>query len=168
MCSVGATEHNLTNWDISNPKQVDFVSILSRLLFTNLSQLCSISRSEKTMLPLLRNALLTVAQRATRQMNLVNSFHLLAKQTTANLPHSLPTLERNVLIPSVPNLVQSCGFKVMRRVRRRCKDCYFVRREERMYVICKTHPRHKQMSVVPDVKNTWILSHATQSKVRPW
>lgn len=62
----------------------------------------------------------------------------------------------------------SCGFKVKGRLRRRCKDCYFVRRQERLYIICPTHPRHKQMSMVKDPKNTWILTHATQSKIRPW
>ncbi|CAK1586179.1 unnamed protein product [Parnassius mnemosyne] len=61
-----------------------------------------------------------------------------------------------------------CGFKVKGRVRRRCKSCYFVFRDQRKYVICPEHPRHKQMAMKPKPHNTWILTHASQSPVRPW
>lgn len=117
------------------------------------------------MFSVLRNALLNVAKRVTHQSNILtsSSFHLLARQ---NIKNSI--VQPNLLVPVVQNIVPCCGFKVMGKVRRRCKDCYLVRRNERMFVICKTHPRHKQMSMVKDPKNTWILSHATQSKVRPW
>jgi large subunit ribosomal protein L36 len=67
-----------------------------------------------------------------------------------------------------PLLTQTCGFKVKGRLRRRCKDCYFVMKDERLLVLCKTHPRHKQMAMQKKPKNTWILTHATQSKVRPF
>lgn len=91
------------------------------------------------------------------------SYHIF--DTVRNTQQTLPS---NLLtIPKI-NIIQTCGFKVKGLVRRRCKDCYFVRRQERLYVICKTHRRHKQMSVVKDERNTWILSHATQGKVRPW
>jgi len=73
-----------------------------------------------------------------------------------------------LLTPKVPILLSSCGFKVKKKLKRRCKDCYFVVRHGRVFVICKTHPRHKQMSMkAPDEVN-WILTHATQSPVRPW
>lgn len=62
----------------------------------------------------------------------------------------------------------SCGFKLKRVLKRRCKDCYFVVRENRLHVICKTHPRHKQMAIVKPEKSNWILTHATQSPVRPY
>uniref|UniRef100_A0A182NWS0 Ribosomal protein n=1 Tax=Anopheles dirus TaxID=7168 RepID=A0A182NWS0_9DIPT len=70
--------------------------------------------------------------------------------------------------PAVPLLSLVSGFKVKGRLKRRCKDCYFVMRQERLYVICKTHPRHKQMSMKKHERNTWILTDATQSKVRAW
>uniref|UniRef100_A0A182P6C0 Ribosomal protein n=1 Tax=Anopheles epiroticus TaxID=199890 RepID=A0A182P6C0_9DIPT len=70
--------------------------------------------------------------------------------------------------PPVPFLNFVCGFKVKGRLKRRCKDCYFVMRQERLYVICKTHPRHKQMSMKKHDHNTWILTDATQGKVRAW
>lgn len=69
---------------------------------------------------------------------------------------------------SSPMLQQTAGFKLKRVLKRRCKDCYFVVRENRMHIICKTHPRHKQMAIQKPAKSTWILTHATQSPVRPW
>lgn len=81
----------------------------------------------------------------------------------------LTSINKNRLLAITTPLVnQSCGFKVKGRLKRRCKDCYFVVREERTYVICKTHPRHKQMSMKADEDKSWILTHATQSKVRPF
>lgn len=38
----------------------------------------------------------------------------------------------------------SAGMKVKVVLRRRCKDCFIVRRRGRLYVCCKTNPRHKQ------------------------
>uniref|UniRef100_A0AAG5DC30 Ribosomal protein n=1 Tax=Anopheles atroparvus TaxID=41427 RepID=A0AAG5DC30_ANOAO len=78
---------------------------------------------------------------------------------------TVPQLLRPTTVPLL-NLVS--GFKVKGRLKRRCKDCYFVMRQERLYVICKTHPRHKQMSMKKHDRNTWILTDATQSKTRAW
>lgn len=72
------------------------------------------------------------------------------------------------LTPFSPVINLSCGFKVKGHVRRRCKSCYIVIRDERVYNICPKYPRHKQMSMKPKPHNTWILTHATQSRVRPW
>ncbi|XP_044736316.1 uncharacterized protein LOC123298390 [Chrysoperla carnea] len=92
-------------------------------------------------------------------------FHLLSiSQPQTNLLNK----NCNLLQPTVPNLIFNCGFKVKGRLRRRCKDCYYVRRKERLYIICETHPRHKQMSMIKKEHNTWMLSHATQSKIRPF
>lgn len=60
------------------------------------------------------------------------------------------------------------GMKQKGRLRRRCKGCYFVMRQERLYVMCKTHPRHKQMAMKKRDKNTWLLTDATQSPQRAW
>ncbi|XP_042362387.1 39S ribosomal protein L36, mitochondrial [Plectropomus leopardus] len=41
--------------------------------------------------------------------------------------------------------IQPCaGMKTKSALKRRCKDCFFVRRRGRLFVFCKTHPRHKQ------------------------
>ncbi|NXP77245.1 RM36 protein, partial [Ramphastos sulfuratus] len=36
------------------------------------------------------------------------------------------------------------GLKTKTSLKRRCKDCFLVRRRGRLYIICKTNPRHKQ------------------------
>lgn len=38
----------------------------------------------------------------------------------------------------------SAGMKTKSSLRRRCKDCFFVLRRGRLFVFCKTNPRHKQ------------------------
>lgn len=38
----------------------------------------------------------------------------------------------------------SAGMKTKSSLKRRCKDCFFVVRRGRLFVYCKTHPRHKQ------------------------
>ncbi|NWU58754.1 RM36 protein, partial [Dromas ardeola] len=47
------------------------------------------------------------------------------------------------LPPAGPPLFPA-GLKTKTSLRRRCKDCYIVRRRGRLYVYCKTNPRHKQ------------------------
>ncbi|KAF7285904.1 hypothetical protein GWI33_009377 [Rhynchophorus ferrugineus] len=95
-------------------------------------------------------------------INSIAGFHAITSPTISQI------CKNTFLKPITPAIIPNCGFKVVGKVRRRCKDCYFVRRQERMYVICRTHRRHKQMSMVKREKNTWILTHATQSKIRPW
>ncbi|KAH8278214.1 hypothetical protein KR044_002551 [Drosophila immigrans] len=72
----------------------------------------------------------------------------------------------DLLSPLNTIVQQVAGFKVKGRLKRRCKDCYVVVREERGYVICPTHPRHKQMSMKKRDYKSWLLTHATQSKER--
>lgn len=38
----------------------------------------------------------------------------------------------------------SAGMKTKSALKRRCKDCFVVRRRGALFVFCKTHPRHKQ------------------------
>jgi large subunit ribosomal protein L36 len=83
------------------------------------------------------------------------------------IPQTL-NMPKQLLSPIVPTLVPSCGFKVVGKPKKRCKDCYKVVRDQRLYVICKTKPRHKQMSMKKDEDKTWILTHATMGPKRPW
>lgn len=93
-----------------------------------------------------------------------------ASREAHTLAQSATRLEmaKLILVPNNTNILSMCGFKVKGFLKRRCKDCYFIMRQNRLHVLCKTHPRHKQMQVQKKEKNTLILSHATQSKVRPW
>ena len=83
------------------------------------------------------------------------------------IPKAL-NMPKQLLTPFVPTLVPNCGFKVVGKLKKRCKDCYKVVRQERTYIICKTKPRHKQMSMKKDEDKTWILTSATMGPKRPW
>ncbi|KAM6411847.1 large ribosomal subunit protein bL36m [Pluvialis apricaria] len=45
-------------------------------------------------------------------------------------------------LPGPPAFI--AGLKTKTSLKRRCKDCYIVRRRGRLYIYCKTNPRHKQ------------------------
>ncbi|NXD81767.1 RM36 protein, partial [Halcyon senegalensis] len=49
-------------------------------------------------------------------------------------------------VPPPPGLLPPplAGLKTKTTLKRRCKDCFIVRRRGRLYVCCKTNPRHKQ------------------------
>lgn len=74
------------------------------------------------------------------------------------------------VLPSVNtlSLIPSRGFKVFGKVRRRCKDCYFVTRDQRMYNLCKTYPKHKQISFRKPDKFYYILTGVQQKRTREW
>ena len=106
----------------------------------------------------------TVLQSATR------NFSLFAKPPlTINAPKAIaPPAPSSILQPAGIFFNIQRGMKVFGRVRRRCKDCYLVVRQGRLYNMCKTHPRHKQAAKVQKEKYTWIITDATQSKRRAW
>lgn len=84
-------------------------------------------------------------------------------------PLALPQPTQPLLsVLNTSQLMQTCGFKVKVKLRKRCKDCYFTVRKGRKMVLCNTHPRHKLKERQKQKHNTWILTHATQSKIRPW
>lgn len=132
----------------------------------------------------LQSAVRLIGSRQIRAMGLelipsliVNGTRTLGYHGLARMPNALASSSAiatslrpgmQLLTAVLPTLSSACGFKVKGHLKRRCKDCYFVMRQERLYVICKTHPRHKQMSMKPPEKKTWILTHATQCPDRPW
>jgi len=74
----------------------------------------------------------------------------------------------NFLQPILPVYNSICGLKTKGRLQLRCKDCYIVARKERWFVMCKKHPRHKQIQIKKREYKTWIITSASQSKVRGW
>ncbi|XP_070702995.1 large ribosomal subunit protein bL36m [Pempheris klunzingeri] len=96
------------------------------------------------------------------QLNLTLSSMCLRTITTAPRTLLLPSARiSSVLPPSrgpsahcAPSLLGQCqhlacsqpsaGMKTKTALKRRCKDCFFVRRRGHMFVFCKTNPRHKQ------------------------
>ncbi|KAF7461742.1 large ribosomal subunit protein bL36m isoform X2 [Marmota monax] len=47
-------------------------------------------------------------------------------------------------VPLPPLPQPAAGFKTKAVLKKRCKDCYLVKRRGRWFVYCKTNPRHKQ------------------------
>ena len=69
-----------------------------------------------------------------------------------------------MMIPSLPLLTPhliSRGMKWVAHPKKRCKDCYFVVKDEVKYVMCLKHARHKQGTKRGPLKLTWIMTHAT-------
>lgn len=83
-------------------------------------------------------------------------------------PIQSPINTRPLLAVQPALYVPSCGFKVVGKVKRRCKECYMIVRHERLYNLCKAKPRHKQMSMKAKEDKSWILTHATQGPKRAW
>lgn len=44
----------------------------------------------------------------------------------------------------LPGPPPAAGFKTKGVLRKRCRDCYRVKRRGRWFIYCKTNPRHKQ------------------------
>uniref|UniRef100_A0A3B5QRV3 Ribosomal protein n=1 Tax=Xiphophorus maculatus TaxID=8083 RepID=A0A3B5QRV3_XIPMA len=71
--------------------------------------------------------------------------------TTPAPPNLITPLPSSVLpVQGAPSLLRlpgaqpSAGMKTKSALKKRCKDCFFVRRRGRLFVFCKTNPRHKQ------------------------
>uniref|UniRef100_A0A8C4SJ29 Ribosomal protein n=1 Tax=Erpetoichthys calabaricus TaxID=27687 RepID=A0A8C4SJ29_ERPCA len=44
----------------------------------------------------------------------------------------------------LPHAQQLAGMKTKSALKKRCRDCFFVKRRGRLFVFCKSNPRHKQ------------------------
>uniref|UniRef100_A0A0R3TDW7 Large ribosomal subunit protein bL36m n=1 Tax=Rodentolepis nana TaxID=102285 RepID=A0A0R3TDW7_RODNA len=47
------------------------------------------------------------------------------------------------------------NYKTEERLRLRCRDCFFERRDNRLYVECKTHARHRQAQIMSEPRTPW-------------
>lgn len=101
---------------------------------------------------------------------LAHKIHHMCDRQRLNLTANNP-LNHNtsVLLQSITPMHNSiCGLKTRGILQLRCKDCYYVSRRERLYVMCKSFPRHKQVQMKKREYKTWILTWASTSKVRGW
>lgn len=106
----------------------------------------------------------------TIQSELTRKIHYICdKQKFNYLSSSLSIHNTSFLLqPILPIYNLIYGLKTKGCLQLRCKDCYFLCKNERWYVMCKTHPRHKQVKMKKREYKTWILTWASQSKVRGW
>ncbi|KAG0414458.1 hypothetical protein HPB47_008402 [Ixodes persulcatus] len=87
------------------------------------------------------------------ELQQVRSFSILSKINVCNVLASAS--------PSAPIQIPVRTFKDMDVLTKRCKDCYFKKDDDRWYVLCKTHGRHKQRQRLPDKRHFWIVTHRT-------
>jgi len=99
-------------------------------------------------------------------MNILKN--LLQKTFRPSMINNAPLILSTIPLGNVQSLIPSRGFKVFGKVRKRCKDCYFVTRDQRMYNLCKTYQKHKQMSIRHTDKAYYILTGVQQKKRREW
>ncbi|KAL7306583.1 hypothetical protein TKK_0001272 [Trichogramma kaykai] len=76
--------------------------------------------------------------------------------------------ETQFLTPIIPQFNQVCGMKQRGKPQLRCKGCFYVAKEGRLFVYCRLKPRHKQMSMQKSFKYRRILTFAYQKKERDW
>ncbi|KAM0731369.1 Large ribosomal subunit protein bL36m [Formica fusca] len=106
----------------------------------------------------------TVQNILVRRIHYICDRQKLRYSLNSDFSHDTPSFLRPVL----PIYNSVCGLKMRGRLQLRCKDCYFVCRKERWYVMCKTHPRHKQVQMKKRDYKTWILTSASQKPIRGW
>lgn len=68
----------------------------------------------------------------------------ICSQNVKSVPFQSEPLQNLNLNAVSTSLNQIREYKVKTRLRKRCKSCFFVWRNGRLYVECKEHPRHKQ------------------------
>ncbi|XP_012275726.1 uncharacterized protein LOC105697199 [Orussus abietinus] len=93
---------------------------------------------------------------------LSSTLHLTQCKTSNMVQHN------GLLKPVLPLVNSNCGMKIKGKPELRCKDCYFVMRDAKLYVMCRTYPRHKQMRLYPSERKTRILTYACQRPKREW
>ena len=87
-----------------------------------------------------------------------NGYKTLCSIITRQPDPMIPTLSvtgsntSRFLAPSQVFSIQTCEYKVRRKLRKRCPHCYFEKRQGRWYIECKVKPRHKQMKQMPAYK----------------
>ncbi|KAF6357257.1 mitochondrial ribosomal protein L36 [Rhinolophus ferrumequinum] len=71
---------------------------------------------------------------------------LLLRPLPAGVPAGAKPSEATSLLSFrlLPGLQPAVGFKTKGVIRKRCRDCYLVKRRGRWFIYCKTNPKHKQ------------------------
>lgn len=86
------------------------------------------------------------------------SFGYLIEQNVYRLRPN-PTVLTNLNSNNFVNQHQIRGFKDKGILKLRCSSCYFKKLDDRWWVLCTEHPRHKQRQKVEDYRDKWIVTH---------
>ncbi|XP_036596714.1 39S ribosomal protein L36, mitochondrial [Trichosurus vulpecula] len=78
----------------------------------------------------------------------ISAFLFASRQSTVSID-AAPMQYSSIIHPFLsryllPSFQPALGFKTKAVLKKRCKDCYFVKRRGRWFVYCATNPRHKQ------------------------
>lgn len=65
--------------------------------------------------------------------------------------------------PAAYQLTQVRTFRDKDVLKLRCNACYFKKEDDRWWVLCSKHPRHKQRAKVEDHRLKWIVTHITRT-----
>ncbi|KAG9355734.1 hypothetical protein JZ751_000572 [Albula glossodonta] len=119
-------------------------------------------RSGGAMTPLLLTGLVSSLTRQLSHLSRYAASHASPAAGVYRCLSAVATIQRRTVLSSAfgshtqtqTSLIGQCqqlqciqplaGMKTKSALKRRCKDCFFVRRRGRLFVFCKTHPRHKQ------------------------
>ena len=74
-----------------------------------------------------------------------------------NVTRLLPTAGQHLTASQ-----QKRGFKDKGVLKLRCSKCYFKKLDDRWWVLCNEHPRHKQREKVEDHREKWVVTHITR------
>ena len=80
-------------------------------------------------------------------------------QTTG---HSLPTSFPLTPMATPLTVQQVRTVKDKHVLKLRCSSCHFRKIDERWWVLCDAHPRHKQRERIDDKRSRWIITHVTR------
>ncbi|VDD76682.1 unnamed protein product [Mesocestoides corti] len=86
---------------------------------------------------------------------------ILASLINLGRRHLLNTLQApSKFFPGYASVLQTPNlclryYKTEDRLRLRCRDCFFERRDNRLYVECKTHARHRQAQIMREPITPW-------------
>lgn len=95
-------------------------------------------------------------------------FHTLMGQNRNMLKTMSLEKSEFFLSPNVYSVIHFKNLMIKDKVKKLCRDCYFLWKNERVYVYCKSHPSHNQATKVPRDKDRFIITHETRNCRRPW
>ncbi len=101
------------------------------------------------------------------QMSLFGFCLKLARFASEALPLASKPLNQLISPKFVSAYVPSFRtYKTEDRLRLRCRDCFFERRDNRLYVECKTHARHRQAQLLREPITPWRFRRKIWKQVK--
>jgi ribosomal protein L36 len=78
---------------------------------------------------------------------------------TTFVSSAVHVLTKQMLRPAL--IIPERGFRDKDVLKLRCDGCHFKKIDDRWWVLCEKHPRHKQRQNVIDERIKWVVTHIT-------